>query len=248
MTITQFSNGLGNLDSRALILAIETSGRIGSVALATSEELLDETTFSAPMKHSAELFPSIERLLQKTSWTRQAISHCFISIGPGSFTGLRIAVSAAKAMSLANDTRVVAVNTLDVIAANACRSVRTDYVAPILDAKRGQFFTAGYQRTDASAHLHKVFADCLQTPEEILSRCASLGGSISLLGEGLLHHRARFSGDRISILDPSFWMASAATVYALGKEKAARGEFSDPLTLTPYYLRAPQVTTKRTLD
>ncbi len=233
------------MNSRTLILAIETSGRLGSVALATSEELLDETTFSAPMRHSVELFPAVEGLLQKTARPRQAISHCFISIGPGSFTGLRIAVSVAKAMSLANDTHIVAVNTLDVIAANACRSVRTDYVAPILDAKRGQFFTAGYQRNDTDDHLHKVFADGLQTSEEILSRCASWGGSVALLGEGLLHHRARFSGDRISILDPSFWMASAATVYTLGKEKAARGEFSDPLTLTPYYLRGPQVTIKR---
>ena len=233
------------MDSRALILAIETSGRLGSVALATSEELLDETIFSAPMRHSVELFPAIDGLLRKTARRRQAISHCFISMGPGSFTGLRIAVSAAKAMSLANDTHIVAVNTLDVIAANACRSVQTDYVAPILDAKRGQFFTAGYHRTDADAHLHKIIADSLQTPDEILSWCTSLDGSVALLGEGLHHHRARFAGDRISILDPSFWMPGAATVYALGKEKATRGEFSDPLTLTPYYLRAPQVTLKR---
>jgi tRNA threonylcarbamoyladenosine biosynthesis protein TsaB len=195
------------------------------------------------MRHSVELFPALEGLLQQTGRRRQDISHCFISVGPGSFTGLRIAVSAAKAMHLANKTHIVTVNTLDVIAANA--DPGSDFVVPVIDAKRGQFFTASYQGSDDGDGQRQVLPDCLATPQEILARCAALGGSTALLGEGLLHHGELFSGEGITLLPSTHWTPKAARVYALGKAKAAREEYADPLTLTPYYLRAPQVTIKR---
>jgi tRNA threonylcarbamoyl adenosine modification protein YeaZ len=146
-----------------LILAVETSGRIGSVAIAAGQQLLAETTFSTPMKHSAEIFPAACALLTRFGRKPKEIEHIYISAGPGSFTGLRIAVTLAKTMHLANATKVVAVDTLDVIAANVIdpaaettndesrassiehRVSSIEKIATILDAKRGQFFLAAYQ-------------------------------------------------------------------------------------------------------
>ena len=102
-----------------LLLALETSGRLGSVALAEGDRLLDESSFTTPLRHSAEVFPAIAALLEKFNRKPEQIRHIYISIGPGSFTGLRIAATIAKSMHLANNSiKIVAVDTLDVIAAN----------------------------------------------------------------------------------------------------------------------------------
>ena len=101
-----------------LILAVETSGRTGSVALAAGEQMLAETSFSNPMKHSKEVFPAVSGLLAKFQRKPHEIKQIHISVGPGSFTGLRIAVTIAKILNLAATTKIVAVDTLDVISAN----------------------------------------------------------------------------------------------------------------------------------
>lgn len=101
-----------------LILAIETSGRLGSVALAEGEKLLAQKQFTGPMRHSAEIFPDIVALLEQFDKKPAHLEQVYISVGPGSFTGLRIAVTIAKSMALANQAGIVAVDTLDCIAAN----------------------------------------------------------------------------------------------------------------------------------
>lgn len=140
------------------ILAVETSSRMGSVALACGPNLLGERTFSAPMQHSAEIFPVIEELLGRHGYTAAQIDQVYISLGPGSFTGLRIAVAMAKTMHLAAGVRIVTVDSLDVVAANlsavpcgqpaeqtAGQQVGVPgKVAALFDAKRGQFYAAVY--------------------------------------------------------------------------------------------------------
>jgi tRNA threonylcarbamoyl adenosine modification protein YeaZ len=139
-----------------LILAIETSGRMGSVAIAQGEELLGESHFTGPMRHSAEVFPAIVGLFERFGRKPVDIEQVYISVGPGSFTGLRIAVTIAKTMALANNAGIIAVDTLDVIAANVSPQVyaggvnginpaSNERLATILDAKRGQFFVAVYR-------------------------------------------------------------------------------------------------------
>ena len=147
------------------ILAVETSSRIGSVAIAVGEKLLAESSFAGPTRHSAELFPSICHLLDRFSKRPDQIEHVYISVGPGSFTGLRIAVTMAKIMSLANAAKIVAVDSLDVTASNVIDltpqttsheprlpraqskgATSDEKVAAILDAKRNQFFVAVYKK------------------------------------------------------------------------------------------------------
>ena len=80
-----------------LILALETSSRIGSVALAAGPRLLAQQRFSAPMTHSAEILPAVAQLTARFNNRPDEIEHIYLSIGPGSFTGLRIAVTVVKA-------------------------------------------------------------------------------------------------------------------------------------------------------
>jgi len=239
---------MGNLDN-PLILAVETSGRLGSVALAHGDKLLAESHFSGQMRHSAEIFPAITDLLCKFNKKPDQIEQVYISLGPGSFTGLRIAVTIAKTIALANQAKIVAVDTLDCIAANVLsksdesdRSDWSDRLAVILDAKRGQFFIAVYEKTQ-DAIWKKVLPDCLMTAEEFLAQFTDK--PIMLTGEGLVFYKDKFTHKNIRVLDEKFWNPSAANVHRLGWHKAQNGEFADPLTLTPNYIRGPDVTIKQ---
>ena len=240
-----------------LILAIETSGRLGSVAIAVGEQILADTDFSGPMRHSSEVFPSICSLLSRFGRKPNDIKHIYISVGPGSFTGLRIAVSIAKTMHLANGVKVVAVDTLDVIAANADDYIRQqktglDQIAVILDAKRGQFYIAAYKyvgdekRTAGDEIWGKIFPDSLMTASQFLDRFAGKKKAIWLLGEGLVYYADIFRAEGIHFLDESCWTPRAQKVHMLGWKMASAGQFADPLMLQPRYLRKPQVTKKYT--
>lgn len=239
---------MGNFDN-PLILAVETSGRLGSVSLAQGGKLLSESHFSGPMRHSAEIFPAVTDLLSRFNKKPEQIEQVYISAGPGSFTGLRIAVTLAKTMALANSSKIVAVDTLDCIAANVSPQDNSQRLGVILDAKRGQFFIAVYERTQApkpqtqDAIWQKVLPDCLMTAEEFLDRFTNQ--PIYLTGEGLVFYKDKFAHKNIRVLDEKFWNPSAANVHKLGWHKARLGEFADPLTLTPNYIRGPDVTVKR---
>lgn len=239
------------MSTPSLTLALETSGRMGSVALGRDGMVLAEKGFSGPLRHSVEILPSIQVLLDKISEKQKAIRQIFLSIGPGSFTGLRIAVTIAKSMHLANQCRIVTVSSLDTIAANVVSPPHpTDHIiTPILDAKRGQFFVSAYHHTYPSTKddpiPRKVLNDTLLSARDILNWTSKQIKPAYLLGDGLVYHQNRFSSENIYILDQSLWSPHAKQVYYLGYKKAQRGEFADPLTLTPHYLREALVTPKR---
>ena len=249
------------MPQQELILAIETSSRVGSVAMANENGLLAEVMFSGEMRHSVEILPCIRDLLARFHGTPDDIRQVYLSQGPGSFTGLRIAVTLAKAMVLANAVKVVAVDTLDVIAANVPVSNETPRViAPILDAKRDQFFVATYERQPAPrADLNaepgsarglalpnwaKTQPDTIMTAEQFLRQFASPGTPVGILGDGLLYHEDRFKADGIRVLDRPYWSPTAGNVYRLGRRKALEGRFEDPLQLAPLYLMPAEVTLK----
>jgi len=247
---------------KPLTLAVETSSRIGSVAIALGERILAESAFSGPMRHSAELFPAIRSLLDRFNREPQEIEHIYISVGPGSFTGLRIAVTMAKAMHLANTAKIVAVDTLDVIAANAAgypekKNTELERIAAVLDAKRGQFFIAVYQRTavrrpaesderraTSDGIWKKTLPDSLMTAPQFLHQFACKQKPVWLLGDGLVSYKDKFKADGIRFLDEQYWRPRAAKVHLLGCEMSLKGRFADPLTLQPAYLRCPDVKIK----
>ena len=262
-----------------LVLAIETSSRIGSVAIAVGKKILAETTFSAPIRHSAEIFPAIGDILERFNRKPDKIEQIHISAGPGSFTGLRIAVTLAKTMHLANAAKIIAVDTLDVIAANANDYIKDkkttappnssrrhpqpgqikeptkmespERIATILDAKRGQFFIAAYQRnstsmlqTENNGIWKKISPDSLMTAPQFLSQFTQDEQPIWLLGDGLLYHRDKFKADAVRFMDEKYWSPRASMVLLLGWKKALANKFENPLTLTPNYLLRPDIKTK----
>jgi tRNA threonylcarbamoyladenosine biosynthesis protein TsaB len=216
-------------------LAFETTGRIGSVAIGCGQELSDEKTFSAPLRHSAELFGTITELLEKSRKFFNQTKNVYISIGPGSFTGIRISVTVAKMMALAAQSKIVAVSTSDAMALNV-EDVKINKIATVIDAKREQFFIAAFERKNST--WQKILPDCMMTAEQFKEKFDN--EPIWLLGEGLLYYAKKFETDNIKILDKKYWSPRASNVFRIGAQLAAEGKFSDPVSLVPLYLRKPE--------
>jgi tRNA threonylcarbamoyladenosine biosynthesis protein TsaB len=241
-------------------LAIETSSRIGSVALGCDDKIVGEASFSGFMKHSAEIFPAINRLLSSSGIKPNQLEHIYISNGPGSFTGLRIAATIAKMMFLANNAEVVTVDSLDVTAFNSIDAIRDQTqrqkftandkeikkVASVLDAKRGQFFIALYdviKNDDLS--LNKRTDDLLLSASEFCDKIAAEGIPVWLLGDGLLYYREEFKKENINFLEEKYWSPRAACVYQLGRKIAQKHNFANPVKFKPNYLYRPEIVTKQ---
>src|SRR5690348_12843563 len=163
--------------SRAL--AIETSGRIGSIALIDAGgAVVAEEQFPHGLKHAAEIVPMIDRLCRARGWTPRDLEHVYVSAGPGSFTGLRIGITLAKTLALAIGVRLIAVPTVRVLAENAPPEAQNLII--VLDAKREQIFTARFHREAGAwiesepAHLDSLAAMIQRSPRPV-----------HLLGEGV---------------------------------------------------------------
>ncbi len=237
-----------NFDTTAgLAMAVDTSGRFGSVALGSGDRILVSRTFSGMLRHSAELFAAIQALLEEIGRAPGDIQEVYLTAGPGSFTGLRIGVTLAKMLHFANRTRIVAVSTLDVLAENTRDFLRDEgqmcqQTAAILDAKRGQFFVAVYDWTGKQPE--KILPDSLMTAESFLHQYGGQNRPIYLLGEGLVYYKDRFHSEGIQITNSRYWYPHAQHLYRLGRNIALSGRFEDPVGLTPNYLRGPDAIEK----
>jgi len=222
-------------------LAIETSGRLGSVALAEDGHVVAEDTFSHGLQHAAKLLPLIERLTRQRGWTPADIHHIYLSIGPGSFTGLRIAVTLAKTLAFATGAKIVAVPTARVLVENAPAEAREAVI--VLDAKRGQVFTARFRRATAELPWQDAESARLDTLAAMLARAER---PVYLIGEGIPYHREPITGSAdVIVTDEALWRARAAVVSRLGTQMAQEGLFTDPASLVPLYVRLPEAEEKR---
>src|SRR2546423_9728863 len=123
-------------------VALETSGRTGSVALAADGAILCEEQFAHGLRHAAGIVPIIDRLCRGQGWSPREVEEIYVSSGPGSFTGLRIGITVARTLAFATGARTVAVPTAEVLARNAPPGSQN--VVIVLDAKREQIFTATF--------------------------------------------------------------------------------------------------------
>lgn len=230
-------------NNKKLMVAIETSGRIGSVAAGCGDNVLAKSTFSGFMKHSTELFPHIQKLLTDIDACPADIRQLAITAGPGSFTGLRIAVTVAKMMNFAHNTQIIAADTMDVLAENAVEYNKQavnepiDCVATILDAKRNLFYAAAFEQT--GDEWSRILPTGLLKADELLERLKGRR-KVAFLGEGLQYYAEKFTTPFSIILDKTRWSADAAGLYRVGQKMAQKGLYADAKTLTPFYIRPPE--------
>ena len=224
------------MDHSANILIIETSGRVGSAALARGGELTRSAKFQADHNHAVELLPTIDRLCRRSGWCAGDLRQVYVSIGPGSFTGLRIAVTVARTLAWSVRADVIAVPTLEVIAQNALLTADPPrHVAVIVDAKRGQVYGAQFE-LQAGRYVPTA-APRVSDPRALVS---ALPSPRCVLGEGLAYHAEKLAEVDHQRLPEELWTPCVETVHRLGFERSMRGQFEEPGGLTPLYLRRPE--------
>lgn len=218
------------------ILALETATPVGSIALVDEEKIISSRYFDLGLQHSQRLFVEIEDIFKTTACALSDIDAIAVSIGPGSFTGLRIGLSAAKGLCLVGDKALVAVSTAEALAA---RMPFARYpVCVMLDARRQEVYTALYDTSSGPPRILSALRP--MAPEALLQECA--GQKTIFVGDAVSTY-----GDLIAIhpdaLTAPFYCArpEAGSTGWLACAKMKAGETADLETIEPEYIRKPNL-------
>ena len=221
------------------ILSIDTSSQVASAAVTEDEKLVCEFVLNNKLTHSQTLMPMIDRVLKESETELSDVDLIAVANGPGSFTGLRIGVSAAKGLADALKKPVVGVSTLAAMAYNLpyCGFV----IAPIMDARRSQVYNAVYKWN--AGELYQIYPPRAISVEELLSGLKELKEKVVFLGDGVPVYREMIEKGlgNSALFAPSCANAQkASAVAAAAKKMFDRGEATDGFGLVPVYLRKSQ--------
>ena len=213
------------------LIAVETSGQIGRIALACGGRVLAERDIASGMRHGQELLPVMDEAVRSLGWPPEGIGLVALSAGPGSFTGLRLAVMFARTFCWQTGARAILVPTLRVVAENASADRAT--VAVLADAQRGGVYWATYARGGDGA-LVRTSAEAVSPPEDV---AAQLPGDILVIGTGLERYGDLFGPRERAAAD--LWHPRASVVAELAWAMHLRGEHTPADRLEPLYVRRP---------
>jgi len=223
------------------VLGIDTSTSCGSVGLIDDESILSEYLLNIPVTHSERLLGTIELILKEARFAIGDLDGWAISLGPGSFTGLRIGVSTVKGLALATQKPVAGVSTLDVL---AYQISSTPYlICPILDARKGEVYTAFYRYGEGN-DLKRQSAYRAIKPENLMK---DIQERTIFIGDGVKTYRdyLKKSLESLAIFSPnSINFPHGSGVAKLGLELLRKGEFLDLANFTPLYVRPSEAEMK----
>ncbi len=222
-----------------LILAFESSAKAASVALCRDGQLISQYSQCSGLTHSRTLLPMAEDMLKNAELTIADVDGFAVAHGPGSFTGIRIGVSAVKGLAWASDKPCVGVSTLEALAWNGvCAG---SYVCPVMDARRSQVYNAIFEIKDGRPV--RITPDRPIALSELAEDVRALGAPVLLLGDG-----ARLAADYFSANGIAFTLAPENIRWqsAWGVAMAARDKsFGSADELLPVYLRLSQAERER---
>ncbi len=229
------------------MLAIETTGPLASVALIDQDREIQELTGSARYSHLEGLIPMIGRLLSETNTDSASIDAIAVSRGPGSFTGIRIGMTTAKALGQVWQKPLVEVPTLNSFAYHE-RVVPGVLAVPVLDARRGQIYAGAYLKDRASGIAPRI-EEKAWDPEKFLGLLAERqqeGETAIFFGDGaIVHERILASYPRkFFICPPEEATQRAAWIARLGLDLYLSGCQTDAFRAQPVYLRQSEAERK----
>lgn len=226
-----------------LILAFETSAKAASVALLDDTRLLGETYQNTGLTHSQTLLCQAEDLLRQCGHTPKEITHLAVAAGPGSFTGVRIGVAAAKGFAWGGELPCYGVSTLEAMAVSL--GVWDGYVCAVMDARRNQVYQATFQID--CGKLTRITGDRAIALSDLEKELSELTKPIFLVGDGSnLCYNTLLERVPNLVLPPEHRMHQrAAGVALLAREQIKQGLPGDGNALSPNYLRLSQAERER---
>ena len=212
----------------AIILNIDTAVETASVCLAKDNETLQFAINNNQKDHASWLHSTIQKIISDTGLTIKDIEAIAVTIGPGSYTGLRVGLSAAKGLCFALNIPLITVNTLEMMA-NAVRNEKADMICPLIDARRMEVFMAVYDKK-----MQELIKPCAMIikPDSFDSLLAS--GKILFSGNGskklqeiIVHSNAIFNN----------FIASAADMINLSEKRNFEKNFANLSYVEPFYIK-----------
>ncbi len=223
------------------ILAIDSATPVAGLALLDDQKVIREEFINFKKTHSETLMPGIDRLMREVELTPGDLGAIAVTIGPGSFTGLRIGLATAKGLSMSCGKPLIGISTLDVLASNI---VFSDHlVCPLLDARKQEVYTAFYAAD--RDYPRRLTPDLACSPQEAATRARELAESIgkrriTMLGDGFYpyeeYFREYFKED-IQVAPGPLMLPRAAALGSLAWLRAKQKSFDDTFALRPVYVR-----------
>ena len=216
------------------VLALDTATEIGAIALVEEDRLMAQTQFRVEKTHSQNLWRTIRFLLSETGWGLEQIDLWAVSIGPGSFTGVRIGLATVKGLAWVTQKPVIGVSTLEILAWSVAP---TPYlICPILDARRQEVYFAFYRYTPLGSVL------MVREPGHLspLALVPEIREPAVFVGHGALRYQELWKehlGSRALV--PEVWShpLSGFALAAIAQKRFRRGEGRSAGEVSPLYLR-----------
>jgi tRNA threonylcarbamoyladenosine biosynthesis protein TsaB len=217
------------------ICALETSSQFGEVAVLDPEGCCRVHALSAALSHARDLFPALTALLAAVGRTPGELDLIAVDHGPGSYTGIRVGVTAAKTLAYALGRPVVAVDSLAVLARNV-DATDVEFAAPVIDARLGQVYASIY-RVGTRA---PILGDFVGAVDALVPQ---LPPGTVVFGDAVERYREKFAAFAHG---PAAWSQPRAEIVArLGRETFLASGATAPDALVPHYLRVSDAERKR---
>ena len=220
------------------ILALETSAKAVSAAVSEDGKILASGYQDTGLTHSRTLMPIVEHILKNADLTVHDMDVIAAAVGPGSFTGIRIGVAAAKGLACAAQKPVVGVSTLAAMARNV--AFMDGLVVCAMDARRQQVYNALFEAKDG--HLTRLTEDRAISLEDLAAELKASPLPRTIVGDGgqLCLQYMEDAGIPCRLAPPHLVMQNAVSVALAAEEEALAGRLTDAQGLLPLYLRPPQ--------
>ena len=219
------------------ILSIDTSSQVSSVAVLSAERVAAEISMQGALTHSETLMPHIETALRMARVEKSELEGIAVSIGPGSFTGLRIGLASAKMMAYALHIPLIAVPTLEALVHHyICEGVR---LVPMMDAQKGNVYAQEFSwRADGDALILQEERSLAILPlTEVIAGLENAEQPVILLGDAMQKKTTLALPANVRLAPIHARMPRAACVGLAALTRLVRGEMDDPMTAAPLYLR-----------
>ena len=226
-----------------LLLAFETSAKAASVALFRDGKLLGESYQNTGLTHSQTLMVMAQDLLTQCGHTPQDVQAVAVAEGPGSFTGVRIGVAAAKGFAWGSHIPCYGVSTLEAMALGL--GTYQGYICPVMDARRSQVYNALFYVNQNN--VRRVTEDRAIALADLKTELQALEEPIFLVGDGSALTYTTLSGEIPNLVQPAEHRMHqrAVGVGLAALQKIAAGDTGDGNALTPNYLRLSQAERER---
>jgi tRNA threonylcarbamoyladenosine biosynthesis protein TsaB len=217
-----------------IVVGIDTSTPQTSVAIGTEREILASVSIAGKARQEA-VTPALQQLL---AWTDLDLAHVggiSVGVGPGLFTGLRVGIQTAKTLAQVLTVPIVGITGLDALAFQVRYTHRR--IAAVIDARRGEVFTAVYQPVPGG--VVRETGPMVLKPDHLVAELQAVPGEVLCVGNGAILYRREIEelGSRVEFASPSVAHPAAAALVELAVPRFLREDYDRPFDIVPLYLR-----------